>query len=331
MTIKANHPFKTMFEPVGAVDTPDPHTAVIRLSKPHPAILLCLAPPLCPIIPKHVYGDGQDVRTHPANSAPVGSGPFRFVEMKAGEYVILEKNPQFFIKGRPALDRVIFRFVKDPSGCMMAMSKGEAQLFPLVENTRNIARLEREAHLAVTSKGYEGIGAHNWLEFNLRKPELADVRVRKAVNYAIDRAFIINKLHGGLSTPSTGPLIPASPSMKRRWKPILSIRQGPRPARRGGLQARQGRRALRADPRLRARPARTAKDGRRVPQEPAPQGRHRRQAARLPRLVELGRARQQRHARHDPRHHLQLGRSISSARTAPACRATSARVWPTAT
>ena len=211
MAIKANHPFKTMFEPVEAVDTPDPHTAVIRLSKPHPAILLCLAPPLCPIIPKHVYGDGQDVRTHPANSAPVGSGPFRFVEMKAGEYVILEKNPQFFIKGRPTLDRVIFRFVKDPSGCMMAMSKGEAQLFPLVENTRNIARLEREAHLAVTSKGYEGIGAHNWLEFNLRRPELADVRVRKAVNYAIDRAFIINKLHGGLSTPSTGPLIPASP------------------------------------------------------------------------------------------------------------------------
>ena len=37
------------------------------------------------------------------------------------------------------------------------------------------------------------------------------MRVRKAVNYAIDRAFIINKLHGGLSTPSTGPLIPASP------------------------------------------------------------------------------------------------------------------------
>ena len=40
MAIKANHPFKTMFEPVEAVDTPDPHTAVIRLSKPHPAILL---------------------------------------------------------------------------------------------------------------------------------------------------------------------------------------------------------------------------------------------------------------------------------------------------
>lgn len=93
----------------------------------------------------------------------------------------------------------------------MAMSKGEAQLFPLVENTRNIARLEREAHLAVTSKGYEGIGAHNWLEFNLRRPELADVRVRKAVNYAIDRAFIINKLHGGLSHAVHRPPDPGQP------------------------------------------------------------------------------------------------------------------------
>lgn len=211
MAIKANHPFKAMFEPVEAVDTPDPHTAVIRLSRPHPAILLCLAPPLCPIIPKHVYGDGQELRTHPRNAAPVGSGPFRFVEMKAGEYVILEKNPRFFIKDRPLLGRVIFRFIKDPSGRMMAMSQGEAQLFPLMENTRNIARLEREAHLAVTGRGYEGIGGHNWLEFNLRKVPFSDARVRRAVCSAIDRDFIMKRLHGGLSTPSTGPLIPASP------------------------------------------------------------------------------------------------------------------------
>jgi peptide/nickel transport system substrate-binding protein len=65
MTIKANHPFQSMFAPVERVDTPTPQIAIIRLSAPHPAILLALSPPFCPIIPKHVFGDGQDLKTHP--------------------------------------------------------------------------------------------------------------------------------------------------------------------------------------------------------------------------------------------------------------------------
>ena len=70
MAIKANHPFKAMYAPVSGVDTPDPYTAVIRLSKPHPAILLCMSPVLCPIMPKHVYGTDPNIRQNPANKAP---------------------------------------------------------------------------------------------------------------------------------------------------------------------------------------------------------------------------------------------------------------------
>src|SRR6218665_3531486 len=78
MAIKANHPFSTMFGPVEKVDTPDPHTAIIRMSVPHPAIVLAMSPALCPILPRHIYGDGQDLKNHPRNSTdPVGSGPFR--------------------------------------------------------------------------------------------------------------------------------------------------------------------------------------------------------------------------------------------------------------
>ena len=71
MAIKANHPFKAMYAPVSGVDTPDPYTAVIRLSKPHPAILLCMSPVLCPIMPKHVYGTDPNIRQNPANKAPI--------------------------------------------------------------------------------------------------------------------------------------------------------------------------------------------------------------------------------------------------------------------
>lgn len=58
MAIKANHPFTTMMGPVEKVETPDAHTAIIRMATPHPAILLALSPALCPILPKHIYGDG---------------------------------------------------------------------------------------------------------------------------------------------------------------------------------------------------------------------------------------------------------------------------------
>ena len=67
-TIKANHPFKTMFASVKDIETPDKHTAVIKLSKPHPALLLALSSQLGAIIPEHIYGDGQDAKKHPRNS-----------------------------------------------------------------------------------------------------------------------------------------------------------------------------------------------------------------------------------------------------------------------
>ncbi len=97
MTIKENHPFQTMFAPVSSIDTPDANTVVINLSQPHPALLLAMSPALAPILPKHIYGDGQDVKSHPANPAPVGSGPFMPEEFKAGEAVVRKKNPNFII------------------------------------------------------------------------------------------------------------------------------------------------------------------------------------------------------------------------------------------
>jgi peptide/nickel transport system substrate-binding protein len=89
--IKANHPFTTMLAPVASVETPDPHTVVIKLKHPHPALLLSMSPALMPILPKHVYGDCQDILTHPANLKPVGSGPFHFAEYVRSQFIRLER------------------------------------------------------------------------------------------------------------------------------------------------------------------------------------------------------------------------------------------------
>ncbi len=211
MTIKENHPFKTMFAPVETIETPDAHTAIIRLSQPHPALLLALSPALAPIIPKHVYGDGQDVKSHPANSAPVGSGPFMLTEFTAAEAVVMKKNPNFFIKGRPKLDEIIIRIIQDPSAILIAMENGEGDMYPFVAGSQEIRRLQKVDALEITDQGYAGIGPINWLAFNTKSDKLSDVRVRQAIAYATDRDFITKALHRGVSTPQRGPIIESSP------------------------------------------------------------------------------------------------------------------------
>ena len=210
-TIQANHPFRSMFAPVEEIETPDAHTAIFRLSQPHPALLLALSSALSPIIPEHVYGDGQDVATHPANSAPVGSGPFRLVEFRPGEQITLERFDDFFIEGRPYLDRIIIRVVPDPSTIVFSMEADEADILPFFDQAQGVRRLERNDRLALTTRGYEGIGALNWLAFNTRRAPLDDVRVRQAIAYAVDRDFIIRALQSGTSAVQRGPIIESSP------------------------------------------------------------------------------------------------------------------------
>ena len=212
-TVKKHHPFgMTMFDAVAAVDTPRPHTAVIRLTRPHPALLQALAAPLMPIIPQHVYGDGRDPRTHPMNATPVGSGPFRFVEWARGRHLILERNDDFFIEGRPYLDRIVFRIVRDPSVRLLALRNGEVDYFPFTPvRFRDLARIATEPGLAVSRAGYAALGPLNYVEFNLREPPFDDLRVRRAVAYAIDQDYMVETLHGGVPRPGTGPFHHASP------------------------------------------------------------------------------------------------------------------------
>ena len=210
-TIKSNHPFKTMFAPVERVDTPDAHTAILRLSQPHPAILLAMSSALCAIIPKHVYGDDKDPKSHPKNLSPVGSGPFKFVEYAKGQHIILERNPDFFLEGKPYLDKIIFKINKDSNSLALGLERGDIHLRPFNAKTRELARLKKNEKLVVTSRGYEAVGPIGWLAFNLNHPILGKKTVRQAIAYAIDREFINKALHSGFSTPAFGPIAMGSP------------------------------------------------------------------------------------------------------------------------
>lgn len=211
MALKEFHPFKTMYESVQRVDTPDAHTAVIHMSAPTPAILLAMSPGLCPIMPRHVYGTGN-LLTHPRNTAEVvGSGPFQLVEFKAGQHVKLKRFDKFFMEGRPYLDQVLIKVAPDSATAVLELEQGQLDVLPYFLSPRDTQRLSANPRLAVTDKGYEGIGALDWVEFNLARKPFDDVRVRQAVAHAIDRRFIQKALMLDAMKPATGPIAPGGP------------------------------------------------------------------------------------------------------------------------
>ena len=211
MTIKANHPFQSMFAPVERVDTPTPQIAIIRLSAPHPAILLALSPPFCPIIPKHIFGDGQDPKTHPRNQIPVGSGPFKVVSFNPREAIVLERYAGFFMPDRPKLDKVIFRIIPDTSAQAIALERGEIDLLPGSVTLSQFSQLSKAKEVVMSRKGGEAIGPLGWLAFNLKRKPFDDVRVRHAIAHAIDKEFIVKQLHQGTTRVANGPIAPGSP------------------------------------------------------------------------------------------------------------------------
>jgi peptide/nickel transport system substrate-binding protein len=201
-----------MLAPVDRVDTPDPYTAVIRMSVAHPAIVLAMSPALCPILPQHIYGDGQDLKSHPRNSVDVvGSGPFRVTEFKPSQRIVLERFDRFFLPGKPYLDKIIVSITPDPASLMLSLERGEVQMLPFVTTPTDLKRLSDNKNINLTAKGYEGIGPLNWLAFNLAKKPLSDLAVRKAIATSIDKNFITKALMGGYAQPADGPIVASSP------------------------------------------------------------------------------------------------------------------------
>ena len=202
-TIKANHPFKTMFAAVKDIETPDKHTAVIKLSKPHPALLLALSSQLGAIIPEHIYGDGQDAKKHPRNSDKViGSGPFKLVEFVRDQHIILERYDGYFIKDRPYVDKIVMRIIKDPAARALGRKNGEILLSTFESTPQDINHSKKISYLTATDQGYAAIGPITWLAFNTKSKPTSDKRVRQAIAFAVDRNFLVNAVMMGTSQPA---------------------------------------------------------------------------------------------------------------------------------
>lgn len=213
------------FAALTQVDTPDARTAVFRFSQPAPAVLAALSAAEAQILPRHLY-EGTDIQKNPHNNNPVGTGAFRFKEWKRGEYIALQKNADYWDKGRPYLDAVVFRIIPDISARTVAFETGDVQYgvntpIPLAD----LERFKSNRDLVVDSRGYGWASNYLLTEFNLRNPILAKLPVRQAIAHAIDKQALIKTAWYGYGKPANSPIATSLPGFHtddvQQYKPDL--------------------------------------------------------------------------------------------------------------
>jgi len=189
---------------LASIDAPDEDTVVFNFKAPYPPFMKLVDEDNAPILPKHVYG-GTDPLTNPANSKPVGTGPFKFESAARGDRINLVRNPDYFKEGQPYLERVVFRLIANPIQALQAFQAREVNLL-LYPIPPQVEALKAVPGVVVTENGKEGFARVIRLIPNLRRKPFDDVRVRQAMAHAIDRDFIAKTVYAGLFQPATGPI-----------------------------------------------------------------------------------------------------------------------------
>ncbi|TDV38355.1 peptide/nickel transport system substrate-binding protein [Paraburkholderia caballeronis] len=220
--LKQVHPRgRSTFANVVRISTPDARTAVIELSKPAPYLLKALSAGESPIVPKHLYANG-DPLTNPHNNAPVGTGPYRFSAWQRGSNIVYERNPDYWEPGKPYIDRLVYKVIPDGAARSAAFETGALDLGgenPVPLN--DLERLSQLPQLSVETRGYRFLEPLSEIDFNLQHPVLKDGRVREAIAHAIDARVIQRTIAYGYADVSPTPITPASPYHDAALKPYV--------------------------------------------------------------------------------------------------------------
>lgn len=197
-------PYSGDFERVRSLEVVDDYTVRVTYKEPFAPALSSWG---MPIMPRHIL-EGEDLNTSAFQRSPVGTGPYRFRAWKAQEKIELAAYPGYF-EMRPRIERYIYRVIPEESTMFLELlTEGvdSSGLTPLqyVRQTDTEPFRSRYAKFRLPSFTYTYLG------YNLKNPKFSDVRVRQALNYAVDKDEIIAIVLLGLGRVSNGPFVPES-------------------------------------------------------------------------------------------------------------------------
>jgi peptide/nickel transport system substrate-binding protein len=206
--IDPNHPYHDTGEfpyaeftwgMVQSVDVVDEYTVKFTLKDRFAPFLNHLAMhPAAMASPAAIQKYGRDFSIN-----PVGTGPFKFVSWTPGVEVVLEKNPDYW-RGAPNIDQVIYRPIIEDQSRLTELEAGTVNFIVNIPPD-DLARLKQDARFTAV----EQPGMHTWwVAFNHTRPPFDDVRVRQAMNYAVNKQAIVDNILKGTGTLAINPLPP---------------------------------------------------------------------------------------------------------------------------
>ena len=201
-------PIRVGYNEIESVTAPDSDTIVVKYKR----LYAPFREHLSPVLPAHVFGGNPLIDKHEFNRAPIGTGPFRLVSWASGDNITLARNPNYRDTGKPHVDGLIFKVVPSREAAVQAYKVGEIDvLWNLAES--NIPEFEAIADSVIQPKPSPRVerlilnascpGGPQQGDPACPHPVLGDLKVRQAIELAIDKKAMVEKLLFGKTTVAT--------------------------------------------------------------------------------------------------------------------------------
>jgi peptide/nickel transport system substrate-binding protein len=159
------------------------------------------------MLPKHLL-EGKDITKSPLSRHPVGTGPYKFQEWRAGDKIILSHNPDYF-EGRPYLNGYVYLVKPDLATMFLELKGGNIDRMGLTP--LQYTRQTEYPRFKETFNKYKYVSfSYTYLGYNLQDERFADRRVRQALTHAINKKEIVDGVMLGLGQEATGPYKPGT-------------------------------------------------------------------------------------------------------------------------
>jgi peptide/nickel transport system substrate-binding protein len=180
MNPETKHPYRTQYDVIQDVIVKDDYTVTVALKRVDATFLYTTARQGSVIYPREAVDS--------LKSQPIGTGPFTVAEWVRGDRIVLVKNKDYWVKGLPKLDRVVFRFIPDPNSTLAALKSGDIDVSAFGIGPESVDELKKDARFQVIVGDMTNDVT---LSMNNSKKPYSDQRVRLAITHAINKEEVL--------------------------------------------------------------------------------------------------------------------------------------------